>query len=348
MALTYEQAGVSITEGNALVEKIKPLAKSTRTQHVLDDVGGFAGLCALPAGIEDPVLVSGTDGVGTKLEVAFKLGRHDTIGIDLVAMCVNDVITTGAEPLFFLDYYVCGSLDTSVAASVIAGIAEGCRMSGCALLGGETAEHPGKHPKGEYDLAGFVVGVASKKALLGPARVEVGDALVGIASSGVHSNGFSLVRKVIEHAGLDYHDRIEGLDAALGEALLTPTRIYAATMRALKRELGPELHAACHVTGGGITENLPRVLGEGMVAHVTRPPTPAIFRLIAERGPVAQSEMDRTFNMGVGMILVVAGSAVKKTLECLRAAGESCFELGTIGAGHDASDVARAPYVKFT
>lgn len=342
MALTYEQAGVSITEGNALVEKIKPLAKSTRTEHVLDDVGGFAGLCALPLGIEDPVLVSGTDGVGTKLEVAFKLGRHDTIGIDLVAMCVNDVVTTGADPLFFLDYYVCGSLDSSVAASVIAGIAEGCRMSGCALLGGETAEHPGKHPQGEYDLAGFVVGVASKKELLGPARVKVGDALIGIASSGVHSNGFSLVRKVIEHAGLDYADRIEGFDAPLGQVLLTPTRIYAATMRALRKRLGAELHAACHVTGGGITENLPRVLAEGMVAHVTRPPTPPIFRLIAERGPVEQAEMDRTFNMGVGMVVVVDGAAVSKTLDCLTATGEDCFELGTIGAGHG------APYVKFT
>ncbi|HEU5072913.1 MAG TPA: phosphoribosylformylglycinamidine cyclo-ligase [Polyangiaceae bacterium] len=341
MALTYEQAGVSITEGNALVEKIKPLARSTRTEHVLDDVGGFAGLCALPTGIDDPVLVSGTDGVGTKLEVAFKLGRHDTIGIDLVAMCVNDVVTTGADPLFFLDYYVCGSLDSSVAASVIAGIAEGCRMSGCALLGGETAEHPGKHPKGEYDLAGFVVGVASKKALLGPQRVKVGDALIGIASSGLHSNGFSLVRKVIEHAGLDYQERIDGLDAPLGQVLLTPTRIYTGAMRALRQQLGSELHAACHVTGGGITENLPRVLGEGMVAHVTRPPTPAIFRLIAERGPVEQAEMDRTFNMGVGMIVIVDGAAVSKALECLATAGERCFELGTISAGQG------APYVKF-
>lgn len=342
MALTYEQAGVSITEGNTLVDKIKPLARGTRTEHVLDDVGGFAGLCALPAGIDDPVLVSGTDGVGTKLDVAFKLGRHDTIGIDLVAMCVNDVVTTGADPLFFLDYYVCGKLDTSVAASVIAGIAEGCRMSGCALLGGETAEHPGKHPKGEYDLAGFVVGVASRKALLGPERVKVGDALIGIASSGVHSNGFSLVRRVIELAGLSYDDRIEGLDAPLGQVLLTPTRIYAATMRALRKQLGTELHAACHVTGGGITENLPRVLGANMVAHVARPPTPPIFRLIAERGPVEQAEMDRTFNMGVGMILVVDARAASKTLECLKAAGEPCFELGTIGAGQG------APYVKFT
>ena len=342
MALTYEQAGVSITEGNALVEKIKPLARATRTEHVLDDVGGFAGLCALPAGIEDPVLVSGTDGVGTKLEIAFKLGRHDTIGIDLVAMCVNDVVTTGAEPLFFLDYYVCGSLDTSVAASVIAGIAEGCRMSGCALLGGETAEHPGKHPKGEYDLAGFVVGVASRKALLAPERVQVGDTLIGIASSGVHSNGFSLVRKVIEQAGLDYHARLDGFDAPLGQVLLTPTRIYAASMRALRQKLGPALHAACHVTGGGITENLPRVLREGMVAEVTRPPTPPIFRLIAERGPVAQAEMDRTFNMGVGMIVIVDGARAAETLECLAAAGERCFELGTIAAGQG------APYVKFT
>lgn len=340
MALTYEQAGVSIDEGNTLVEKIKPLARATRTPHVLDDVGGFAGLCALPSGIEDPVLVSGTDGVGTKLDIAFKLGRHDTVGIDLVAMCVNDVVTTGADPLFFLDYYVCGRLDSTIAASVIAGIAEGCKLSGCALLGGETAEHPGKHESGEYDLAGFVVGVASKRALLGPHRVRVGDALIGIASSGVHSNGFSLIRKVVEQRGLGYDDPIAALGASLGEVLLTPTRIYVATMRSLRNQLGPDLHAACHVTGGGITENLPRVLQQGMRARVVRPrETPAIFRFIAEQGPVEQSEMDRTFNMGVGMILCVEASALRSTLQALEALGEKAFELGSIEAGDGAPRV---------
>ena len=340
MALTYEQAGVSIEEGNTLVEKIKPLARATRTPYVLDDVGGFAGLCALPTGIDDPVLVSGTDGVGTKLDVAFKLGRHDTVGIDLVAMCVNDVITAGADPLFFLDYYVCGRLDSSVAASVIAGIAEGCKLSNCALLGGETAEHPGKHSSSEYDLAGFVVGVASKRALLGPHRVRVGDALVGIASSGVHSNGFSLVRKIVEQRGLKYEDPIAALGAPLGEVLLTPTRIYAATMRALRSQLGPALHAACHVTGGGITENLPRILQPGMLARVVRPrETPAIFRFISEQGPVEQSEMDRTFNMGVGMILTIEASALSTTLQALEALGEKAFALGSIEAGDGAPRV---------
>ena len=342
MALTYEQAGVNIGEGNALVEKIKPLARATRTEHVVDDVGGFAGLCALPTGIEDPILVSGTDGVGTKLEVAFQLNRHESIGIDLVAMCVNDIITTGADPLFFLDYYVCGKLDAELAARVVSGIAEGCKLAGCALLGGETAEHPGKHPAGEYDLAGFAVGVVSKRALLGPERVRTGDALIGLASSGLHSNGYSLVRKVVERLKLGYTDHVDQLGGVLGEVLLTPTRIYAASMRRLKVELGTGLHAACHVTGGGITENLPRVLQSGMLAQVTRTrDIPAIFRFIAEQGPVDPAEMDRTFNMGVGMIVIVDRQCKDKTLELLASAGEHAFELGSVEAG------AGVPRVKF-
>ncbi len=340
MALTYRQAGVNIDEGNVLVDKIKPLARATRTPLVLDDVGGFAGLCGLPTGIEDPVLVSGTDGVGTKLEVAFATGRHDTVGIDLVAMCVNDIVTTGAEPLFFLDYYVCGQLNAALAASVVAGIAEGCKLAGCALLGGETAEHPGKHPEGEYDLAGFAVGIASKRALLGPRRVEPGDALIGLASSGIHSNGFSLVRKVLEQANLGYDTRVDELGGVLGDVLLTPTRIYAATMRALKAELGSTLHAACHITGGGIVENLPRVLPSGTLARLKRArEVPAIFDYLAKLGPIEQAEMDRTFNMGIGMVVVVEEAERARCLELLKGLGERAFDLGSVAAGSGAQRV---------
>lgn len=342
MALTYEQAGVNIDEGNRLVEKIKPLARATRTPHVVDDVGGFAGLCGLPAGIDDPVLVSGTDGVGTKLELAFQLGRHDSVGIDLVAMCVNDILTVGAVPLFFLDYYVCGKLDAEIAASVVGGIAEGCKLAGCALLGGETAEHPGKHPDGEYDLAGFVVGVASRKALLGPARVQVGDKLIALGSSGLHSNGFSLVRSVVAQSGLSYREHVDALGGVLGEVLLTPTRIYAASMRALAEALGSGLHAACHVTGGGITENLPRVLSSRMQATVRRPEQVApVFRWLSTQGPVEQSEMDRTFNMGIGMIAVVHPDSAARSVELLTSLGERAWELGSVEAGDG------APSVKF-
>jgi phosphoribosylformylglycinamidine cyclo-ligase len=340
MALTYEQTGVSISEGNALVDKIKPLARATRTEFVLDDVGGFAGLCGLPRGIEDPVLVSGTDGVGTKLEVAFKLGRHDTIGIDLVAMCVNDIATTGAEPLFFLDYFVCGKLNAAIAASVVAGIADGCKQAGCALLGGETAEHPGKHPMGEYDLAGFAVGVASKKALLGPARVNDNDAVLGIASSGLHSNGFSLARKVVANTCIGYHEHVEQLSGTLGDVLLTPTRIYSKSLKALNHKLGASLHAACHVTGGGVVENLPRVLRPGQQATLRRAESsPPIFAWLAENGPIEQSEMDRTFNMGVGMIVIVDAASKRDALDVLADAGETAFELGSINACDGAANV---------
>src|SRR5690606_17417488 len=238
MAITYRDAGVDIDSGDELVERIKPLAKSTRIPEVVADVGGFAGLCALPADIEEPLLVSGTDGVGTKLKLAFALGRHDTIGIDLVAMCVNDVLTVGARPLFFLDYFGCGRLDVGVAEQVVAGIAEGCRQAGAALLGGETAALPGMHPDGEYDLAGFAVGVVSRKRVLGPPRVRPGDRLIGVASSGLHSNGYSLARKVLlERAGYTLETRLPELGAPLGEVLLTPTRIYARAVRALLEAL---------------------------------------------------------------------------------------------------------------
>ncbi len=338
MAITYQQAGVDIDKGDALVERIKPLAKSTRIAEVLDDVGGFAGLCGLPSNIEDPVLVSGTDGVGTKLKLAFATGRHNTIGEDLVAMCVNDIITTGAQPLFFLDYFVCGSLDVDIAEQVIFGIAAGCRKANCALLGGETAEHPGMHPDGEYDLAGFAVGVASRRRLLGPARVRAGDVLIGVKSSGLHSNGFSLARRVFEDGlKLGYDQQVPELGTTLGEALLVPTRIYAKPVTRLKEALGESLHALCHVTGGGIVGNLPRVLPNGTVAEVNLPrPWPTLFELIARGGPVEEAEMLRTFNLGVGLIAVVAAEAAETAIERLRENGEQAFQLGRVRSGDPA------------
>src|SRR5690606_33639837 len=261
MAVTYREAGVNIEEGNDLVSRIKSFAGKASSPHVLSGIGGFAGLCALPRGMTEPVLVSGTDGVGTKLKVAFQLNRHDTIGQDLVAMCVNDIITTGAQPLFFLDYFGTGKLDANVGEQVVRGIADGCKIAGCALLGGETAELPGMYADGEYDLAGFAVGVVDKKNILGPDRVRTGDAIIAVTSSGIHSNGYSLARRVIEgEMGLDLTQHHELLGETVGEALLRPTKIYASSVAQLCSSLGQGLHALCHVTGGGIVENLPRVL----------------------------------------------------------------------------------------
>jgi phosphoribosylformylglycinamidine cyclo-ligase len=331
VAVTYKDAGVDIDEGDALVERIKPLAQSTRTAHVVADVGGFAGLCRLPDGIDEPLLVSGTDGVGTKLKVAFLTGRHDTIGQDLVAMCINDIVTTGARPLFFLDYFVVGKLDLAIGEKVVSGIAEGCRLAGCALLGGETAVHPGMHPDGEYDLAGFAVGVVSKKALLGPARVRPGDKLIAIASSGLHSNGYSLARRVLEGQALDVP--VAELGEPLGEALLRPTKIYARAVLALGEALAGDLHALCHVTGGGIVGNLPRVLPAGVLAVVHLPrPWPPIFELVAARGPVEEAEMLRTFNLGVGMVVVVAAGRADHAIATLNSAGERAWQLGEVQA----------------
>jgi phosphoribosylformylglycinamidine cyclo-ligase len=331
VTLTYKKAGVDIDAGDELVERIKPLARSTRIAEVVTDVGGFAGLCRIPEDIEEPLLVSGTDGVGTKLKVAFATGQHGTIGQDLVAMCVNDLVTTGARPLFFLDYFACDKLDVDVAERVIAGIADGCRLAGCALLGGETAEHPGMHADGEYDLAGFAVGVVSKKALLGPARVRSDDVLIAVASSGIHSNGYSLVRRVFEADWGSLGRRVDELGETLGEALLRPTKIYAAAVAALSRALGNDLHALCHVTGGGIVGNLPRVLPEGVTALVSLPrPWPPIFELIARRGPVAETEMHRTFNLGVGLIAVVARERAADAISALSSSGEKAWQLGTI------------------
>lgn len=347
MAITYRDAGVDIDAGSRLVDRIKPFANRTRTPEVFDGLGGFAGLCALPAGIEDPLLVSGTDGVGTKLKVAFATGTHGTIGQDLVAMCVNDVLCVGAKPLFFLDYFACSKLDVDVAEAVIRGIADGCEIAGCALLGGETAELPGMYADEEYDLAGFVVGVVAKKALLGPDRVKVGDALVAIASSGLHSNGYSLARRVLEQEmKLDFDAQVDGLDGLLGEVLLRPTKIYAKGAAALSQRLGSDLHGFSHITGGGITENLPRVLPPGTEARVNMAyERLAIFGVIQQGGPVDEGEMRRTFNLGVGLVAVVAKDRVGDAIFALEAAGEKAWLLGDVAAAASDTDSPCVAYV---
>lgn len=335
MAITYREAGVDIDAGDALVDRIKPLALATRIPEVVDGVGGFAGLCALPGGIDDPLLVSGTDGVGTKLKVAFESGRHDSIGQDLVAMCVNDVLTVGAKPLFFLDYFASGKLQVDVAAQVIAGIADGCKLAGCALLGGETAELPGMYHEGEYDLAGFAVGVVSRSAVLGPARVTPTDRLIAIASSGLHSNGYSLARRVLQQEmKLSLDALVPELSEPLVAALLRPTRIYSTAVNALRQSLGGNLHALCHVTGGGIEGNLPRVLPKGTVAEFSLGyRRPAIFDLIQRGGPVSEDEMRRTFNLGVGMVAVVAKGAEAAAINALKACDEQAWNAGQLVAG---------------
>jgi phosphoribosylformylglycinamidine cyclo-ligase len=341
MAITYREAGVDIDAGDALVDRIARLARPTRIPEVIADVGGFAGLCAVPAGLADPVLVSGTDGVGTKLKVAFATGVHDSVGIDLVAMCVNDVITTGARPLFFLDYFATGKLDVDVGEAVVRGVAEGCKLAGCALLGGETAELPGMYAPGEYDLAGFAVGVVERARMLDGKQAIAGDVVLGVASSGLHSNGYSLARRVLEgEMKLGMGDRVAELGRTVGEALLAPTKIYVKAVRALGEACGPALHGLSHITGGGLGGNVPRVLPEGLGARLdlgtyTRP---AIFRVIAAGGPVEEPEMRRTFNLGVGMVAVVAKGAVAQALAALAGAGEEAWVLGEV------LDVGDAPF----
>ena len=333
--LTYAQAGVSIEAGDALVRRIGPIAKRTAVPGVLAGVGGFSALFDLKSrGYRDPVLVSSTDGVGTKLKIAFQSGIHDTIGIDLVAMGVNDILTQGAAPLFFLDYFVCGKLDVKIAEAVVRGIAAGCRQAGCALIGGETAEHPGDFPKGQYDLAGFVVGVLEKERILDPAKVVAGDVLIGVPSSGLHSNGYSLARKVLlERGGLKLNRRIPELGRKLADELLEPTRIYAKITKSLFG--GFAIKGAAHITGGGITGNLPRVLPQGRHAMIERGswPVPPIFRLIQEIGAVAQPEMDATFNLGLGMILVVAKKDADRVVGALKRLRERSFVIGEVRQG---------------
>ncbi|WP_437927008.1 phosphoribosylformylglycinamidine cyclo-ligase [Sorangium sp. So ce291] len=333
MSVTYREAGVDIDAGDALVERIKRLAKPTRTPEVLADVGGFAGLCMLPGGLSEPVLVSGTDGVGTKLKVAFATGVHDTVGIDLVAMCVNDVLTVGARPLFFLDYFATGKLDVDVGEAVVRGIAEGCKQAGCALIGGETAELPGMYADGEYDLAGFSVGVVERSRILDGKRIAAGDAVIGVASSGLHSNGYSLARRVLEkEMGLRMGDRVDELGATVGEALLTPTRIYARAITALLAASGEAVRGLSHITGGGLPGNLPRVLPDGLGARLDLGSyqRPAVFQVLQRGGPVEEAEMRRTFNLGVGLVAVVEKGAADRAIEALAGSGERAWVLGEV------------------
>ena len=327
--LTYKDAGVDIDAGNELVERIKPLVARTRRPEVLAGIGGFGGLFALPPGrYREPVLVSGTDGVGTKLMLAQRLGKHDTIGIDLVAMCVNDVLVQGAEPLFFLDYFACGKLDNDVASDVIAGIAEGCLQAGAALIGGETAEMPDMYSPGEYDLAGFTVGAVERSEMLDGSAISEGDAIIGIASSGPHSNGYSLIRKVLERAP---DAEIDGVPAA--DRLLTPTRIYVKPVLALMQDVS--VKGLAHITGGGITENIPRVLPEGLDAEIdtsTWQQGP-VFDFLQQQGNIETHEMRRTFNCGVGMVAVVNADDADKAIAILAKHGESAWRIGRIVAG---------------
>ena len=339
--LDYRLAGVDIEAGDALVERIKPLAKATSRAGVMGGLGGFGALFDLrAAGFTDPVLVSTTDGVGTKLKIAIETGLHDTVGIDLVAMCVNDLVVQGAEPLFFLDYFATGKLSVEQAAAVIAGIAAGCREAGCALVGGETAEMPGMYVEGDYDLAGFSVGAAERGSLL-PRPIVVGDSILGLASTGVHSNGFSLVRRVVMGSGLRWTDAAPfASDQALGQALMTPTRIYVRSLLALHR--AGLLKAAAHITGGGLPGNLPRVLPEDTMAALTPSwPVPPVFGWLARTGGIAAAEMLRVFNCGVGMALVV--SDPDAAVELLQAQGETVSRIGVIAAGHGPAGVLIEP-----
>jgi phosphoribosylformylglycinamidine cyclo-ligase len=330
-SLTYKDAGVDIDAGNALVERIKPCVAATRRPGVLAGIGGFGGLFELPTGYRRPVLVAGTDGVGTKLKLAIETGRHDGVGIDLVAMCVNDVIVQGAEPLFFLDYYAAGRLDVDIAAAVIEGIAAGCRQAGAALIGGETAELPGFYQGGDYDLAGFCVGIVEHDKIIDGSRVAAGDAIIGIASSGLHSNGYSLARKVLERSGAKHEMPLDG--QTLIERLLAPTRIYVKPLLALMAEV--EVHAMAHITGGGLPENLPRVLPEGLAAVVERGSwrRPEVFDWLQSAGRIADAELYRTFNCGLGMAVIVAAEAAEKAVALLEAQGEQAWIAGRIEAG---------------
>lgn len=326
--LSYLDAGVDIAAGNALVDRIKPAVKKTHRPEVMGGLGGFGGLFALSNHYREPILVSGTDGVGTKLKLALQLKQHDTIGIDLVAMCVNDIVVTGAEPLFFLDYYATSKLDLATAEAVITGIAKGCELSGAALIGGETAEMPGIYQTDEYDLAGFAVGVVEKSAMLNPAVVSAGDVLIGLASSGPHSNGYSLIRHIIAERHLDLAQRCG--DSTLGAALLTPTRIYVKTLLDLLSKFS--IHAIAHITGGGLTENIPRVLPPNTTAEISlsRWQQPEVFTMLQKAGNIQQAEMLKTFNCGVGMVLAVNADDADAILAALATRHETAFVLGTI------------------
>ena len=333
-SLSYKDAGVDINAGNALVERIKPEVKRTTRAEVIGGLGGFGALCAIPSKYKEPVLVSGTDGVGTKLRLAIDLKKHDTIGIDLVAMCVNDLVVQGAEPLFFLDYYATGKLDVDVAADVVKGIADGCVQSGCALVGGETAEMPGMYHAGDYDLAGFCVGVVEKSEIIDGSRVKNGDALIALGSSGPHSNGYSLVRKVIDVAGVN--PATELLDnKPLSEHILAPTKIYVKSVLALIKQ--SDVHAIAHLTGGGFWENIPRVLPKNTKAVIDEKSWkwPSVFNWLQEKGNIDTYEMYRTFNCGVGMVIALPQEQVDTALAILKQAGENAWLIGHIEHAED-------------
>ena len=334
--MDYREAGVDVEAGRAFVDKIRTLVQSTHRPEVLGGLGGFSGSFQLPTGFKEPVLVSGTDGVGTKLKLAQEINRHDTVGIDLVAMCVNDVLTSGAEPLFFLDYLATGKLDSEQLTQVVAGISEGCRQAGCALLGGETAEMPGFYQMGEYDMAGFAVGIVEKSQILDGSKVQVGDLAIGLASSGVHSNGFSLVRKIVSERGFNWDTCPEILAGkSLGEAFLTPTRIYVSSVLAARRS-GIDIHGMAHITGGGLPENLPRCLGEGQSIKIdhSRWVIPPIFQWLAEAGDVSPAAMFNTFNMGIGFVLIVPPEQADQTIRWFEGQNINAYEIGSLCAGN--------------
>ncbi|MGI9135034.1 MAG: phosphoribosylformylglycinamidine cyclo-ligase [Rhodoferax sp.] len=326
--LSYKDAGVDIDAGDALVERIKPLARKTLREGVLAGIGGFGALFEVPKRYQEPVLVSGTDGVGTKLKLAFEWNMHDTVGIDLVAMSVNDVLVQGAEPLFFLDYFACGKLDVDTATAVVGGIAHGCELSGCALIGGETAEMPGMYPSGEYDLAGFAVGAVEKSKILTGADVRCGDVVLGLASSGVHSNGFSLVRKCLERAGAQLPATLDG--KPFRQAIKEPTRLYVKNV--LAALAAHPIKALAHITGGGLLENIPRVLPQDLAAHLRKGswPQTELFAWLQQTAGIDDSEMNRTFNNGIGMVVVIDAVHAEACAATLRAAGESVYRIGQI------------------
>lgn len=338
--LSYKDAGVDIDAGDALVERIKPLAKKTLREGVMAGIGGFGALFEVPKRYQEPVLVSGTDGVGTKLKLAFEWNMHDTVGIDLVGMSVNDVLVQGAEPLFFLDYFACGKLDVDTAAAVVGGIAKGCEMSGCALIGGETAEMPGMYPPGEYDLAGFCVGAVEKSKILTGQNVQAGDVVLGLASHGVHSNGFSLVRKCIERAGNDLPATLDG--QPFRQAIMAPTRLYVKNVLAALAQ--HPIKALAHITGGGLLENIPRVLPEGTAAHLQKGswPQTELFAWLQKTAGINDYEMNRTFNNGIGMVVVIAADQADACAATLRSLGETVYRIGSIGTRGDGAAVTVA------
>lgn len=334
-SLTYKEAGVDIEAGNEFVRRIKPIVKTTNRPGVLGGIGGFGGLFSIDKSkYKEPILVSGTDGVGTKLKIAFMMNKHDTIGIDLVAMCANDIIVSGAEPLFFLDYYAMGKLNLVNSEEIIKGIADGCKQAGCALLGGETAEMPGIYSKEDYDLAGFVVGIVDKEKIIDGKNIKIGDSVIGVASSGIHSNGYSLVRKIFfEKLKLKVTDHVPEFDCTVGEELLKPTKIYVKSALELIKNF--EVKGIAHITGGGFTDNIPRVLPEGVSVKINKGSWPIlpVFKFMQDKRDIAESEMFKTFNMGIGLVLVVNSSDKEKIVKKLESLGEKSYVIGEIVKG---------------